>query len=88
MIPFSPTHIEQDIIADNIDDLKSEWINTRPRTKQFVKTLSAFIGNRNTLCLNSATALLEVILRRFGVGPGDEVIVPAYTYSAIANRLM
>ena len=88
MIPFSPPHIDQDIIDEVVAALKSGWITTGPRTKQFEKDLSAYNGNPNTLCLNSATAGLEIILRWFGVGPGDEVIVPAYTYSATANVVM
>ena len=88
MIPFSPPHIDQEIIDEVVAALKSGWITTGPRTKQFEKDLSAYNGNPNTLCLNSATAGLEIILRWFGVGPGDEVIVPAYTYSATANVVM
>ena len=88
MIPFSPPHIDQEIIDEVVAALKSGWITTGPRTKQFEKDLSVYNGNPNTLCLNSATAGLEIILRWFGVGPGDEVIVPAYTYSATANVIM
>jgi dTDP-4-amino-4,6-dideoxygalactose transaminase len=88
MIPFSPPHIDQEIIDEVTAALKSGWITTGPRTKQFEKDLSAYNGNPNTLCLNSATAGLEIVLRWFGVGPGDEVIVPAYTYSATANVVM
>ena len=88
MIPFSPPHIDQAIIDEVTAALRSGWITTGPRTKQFEKDLSAYNGNPNTLCLNSATAGLEIILRWFGVGPGDEVIVPAYTYSATANVVM
>lgn len=88
MIPFSPPHIDQAIIDEVVAALKSGWITTGPRTKKFEQLLSAYNGNPNTLCLNSATAGLEIILRWFGVGPGDEVIVPAYTYSATANVVM
>ncbi len=88
MIPFSPPHIDQAIIDEVTAALKSGWITTGPRTKQFEKDLSAYNGNPYTLCLNSATAGLEIMLRWFGVGPGDEVIVPAYTYSATANVVM
>ena len=65
--------------------LRSGWITTGPRTKKFEKELSAYNGNAATLCLNSATAGLEVMLKWFGVKEGDEVILPAYTYSATAN---
>ena len=85
MIPFSPPRIDEKIINEVIEALKSGWITTGPRTKEFEKRLSSYNGNKATLCLNSATAGLEIMLRWFGVGPGDEVIVPAYTYCATAN---
>lgn len=88
MIPFSPPHIHEDIINEVVATLKSGWITTGPRTKQFEKEITAYCGNKATICLNSATAGLEIMLRWFGVGPGDEVIVPAYTYSATANVVM
>jgi len=88
MIPFSPPRIDDKIIAEVTAALKSGWITTGPRTKDFEKKLSAYCGNKNTLCLNSATAGLEIMLRWFGVGVGDEVILPAYTYSATANVVM
>lgn len=85
MIPFSPPRIDQKIIDEVTAVLKSGWITTGPRTKLFEKKLTEYCGCKSTLCLNSATAGLEVILRWFGVKEGDEVIVPAYTYSATAN---
>lgn len=85
MIPFSPPHIDQKIIDAVSETLKSGWITTGPKTKQFEKALTAYNGNKATLCLNSATAGLEIILRWFGVTEGDEVILPAYTYCATAN---
>jgi len=85
MIPFSPPHIDDEIIAEVIAALKSGWITTGPRTKLLEKELSRYNNNPATLCLNSATAGLEIMLRWFGVGSGDEVILPAYTYSATAN---
>lgn len=85
MIPFSPPHIDQKIIDEVTAALKSGWITTGPRTKDFEKKLTAYTGSKSTLCLNSATAGLEIILRWYGVGAGDEVILPAYTYSATAN---
>ncbi len=85
MIPFSPPRIDDKIIAEVTAALKSGWITTGPRTKEFEKKLTAYCGNQATLCLNSATAGLEIMLRWFGVGEGDEVILPAYTYSATAN---
>ncbi len=85
MIPFSPPHIDQKIIDEVSKVLKSGWITTGPRTKLFEKELTKYCGNQSTLCLNSATAGLEIILRWFGVKEGDEVILPAYTYCATAN---
>lgn len=88
LIPFSPPRIDDEIIREVTAALKSGWITTGPRTKQFEKELSAYNGNPGTLCLNSATAGLEIMLRWFGVKAGDEVILPAYTYSATANVVM
>ena len=85
MIPFSPPRIDQKIIDEVVDTLKSGWITTGPKTKLFEKKLSEYYGCKATLCLNSATAGLELMLRWFGVKEGDEVIIPAYTYSATAN---
>jgi dTDP-4-amino-4,6-dideoxygalactose transaminase len=85
MIPFSPPRIDQKIIDEVTLALKSGWITTGPRTKLFEKKITEFCGNKTTIALNSATAGLELVLRWFGVGPGDEVILPAYTYCATAN---
>lgn len=85
MIPFSPPHIDQKIVDEVSKVLLSGWITTGPRTKLFEKELTNYCGNKATLCLNSATAGLEIILRWYGVQQGDEVILPAYTYSATAN---
>jgi len=88
MIPFSPPHINEKVIEEVTKVLRSGWITTGPRTKAFEKELTAYCGNEVTLCLNSATAGLEIMLRWFGVKEGDEVILPAYTYSATANVVM
>jgi len=85
MIPFSPPRIDQKIIDEVTDTLRSGWITTGPKTKRFEKELTKYAGNKATVCVNSATAGLEVMLRWFGVQPGDEVILPAYTYAATAN---
>ena len=85
MISFSPPRIDQKIIDAVSDTLRSGWITTGPRTKLFEKKLTEFSGNKATLCVSSATAGLELMLRWFGVGEEDEVIVPAYTYAATAN---
>ena len=85
MIPFSPPRIDDKICNEVVAALKSGWITTGPRTKLFEKKITEYCGNKNTLCLNSATAGLEIMMRWFGVKEGDEVILPAYTYSATAN---
>lgn len=87
-IPFSPPRIDQLIIDEIIDTLKSGWITTGPKTRKFEKMLCEYTGAPNVLCLNSATAGLELALRCLGTGPGDEVIVPAYTYAASANVIV
>src|SRR5436190_15016898 len=84
-IPFSPPRIDQKTIDEVIDTLKSGWITTGPKTKRFEFELQKYTGCQRVLCLNSATAGLEIMLRWFGVKEGDEVIIPAYTYSATAN---
>jgi len=88
MIPFSPPKIYDEIIDEVVDTLKSGWITTGPKTKLFEKNLATYCGNEKTLCLNSATAGLEIMLRWFGVGKGDEVIIPVYTYCATANVVL
>ncbi len=88
MIPFSPPRIDDKIIEEVTAALKSGWITTGPRTKLFEKKITEYCGNKTTLCLNSATAGLEIMLRWYGVGQGDEVILPAYTYSATANVII
>ncbi len=85
MIPFSPPKITDELVKAVEEVLRSGWITTGPRTKQLEKKLAEHCNVPNVLCLNSATAGLEIILRWFGVTKGDEVIVPAYTYSATAN---
>src|ERR1017187_3856711 len=88
MIPFALPRIDQKIIDEVTSVLKSGWLTTGSRTKIFEQKLTDYSGCKNTLCLNSATAGLELILRWFGVGEGDEVILPAYTYSATANVIV
>ena len=88
MIPFSPPHIKQEAIDEVVDTLKSGWITTGPKTKLFETKITEYCGHKKTLCVNSATFGLEAILRWFGVGKGDEVIIPAYTYTATANTVV
>lgn len=88
MIPFSPPRMDQKIIDEVVDTLKSGWITTGPKTKKFEHRLTAYCGNKATLAVNSNTIGMEVVLRWFGVQEGDEVIVPAYTYCATANVIV
>lgn len=85
MIPFSPPHIDEEIVNEVADTLRSGWITTGPRTKRFEEMIAEYCGVRNVVCVSSNSAGMELVLRWFGVGPGDEVIVPAYTYCATAN---
>ena len=85
MIPFSPPRIDEKTIAEVTDALQSGWITTGPKTKLFEEKLAEFIGVSHVVCLNSATAGMQLILNWLGVKAGDEVIVPAYTYCATAN---
>ena len=84
-IPFSPPDITEEEIAAVCDTLRSGWITTGPKTKQFEKEISAYTNACGTACLSSATAALECTLRILGIGAGDEVIVPSYTYTASAS---
>ena len=84
-IPFSPPDIGEEEIKEVVKALRSGWITTGPRTKEFEKQVAEFCGVKRAVCLNSATACLEMALRLLGVGPGDEVITSAYTYSASAS---
>ncbi|QWQ39039.1 DegT/DnrJ/EryC1/StrS aminotransferase family protein [Gemella sp. zg-570] len=81
-IPFSPPDISNEEIAAVTEVLKSGWITTGPKTKELEKKLSEYTQSPKTVCLNSATAALELILRVLEIGQGDEVIVPAMTYTA------
>ncbi|MCK5762676.1 MAG: DegT/DnrJ/EryC1/StrS aminotransferase family protein [Clostridiales bacterium] len=85
MIPFSPPRIDDKIIEAVSDALRSGWITTGPRTKEFEKQITKYTSCKNTLCVNSASAGLELVLRWYGISEGDEVIIPAYTYAATAN---
>ncbi len=87
-IPFSPPDISDSEIAEVIQVLKSGWITTGPRTKELEKRLAEFCHTSKVVCLNSATAAEELNLRICGIGPGDEVIVPAYTYTASASAVI
>lgn len=88
MIPFSPPRIDQRVIDEVTEALKSGWITTGPRTKLFEKKLTEYCGNKATVAVNSWTQGMELFLRWYGIGEGDEVILPAYTYCASANVII
>ena len=85
MIPFSPPDITEAEINEVIDTLKSGWITTGPKTKELERRVAERCRTSKAVCLNSNTACSEMTLRLLGVGPCDEVIVPAYTYTATAS---
>lgn len=84
-IPFSPPDITEQEIEEVASALRSGWITTGPRTKELERQVAAFCGTQRAVCLNSQTACAEMALRVLGIGPDDEVIVPAYTYTATAS---
>ncbi len=84
-IPFSPPDISEKEIDRVVEVLKSGWITTGPKTKEFERQIADMCNTQKAVCLNSATACMEMILRFFGIGEGDEVITSAYTYSASAS---
>lgn len=86
-IPFSPPDITEEEIAAVADALRSGWITTGPKTKEFEREIAKYCHTEYAACLNSATACMEMTLRLFGVGPGDEVITTAYTYTATASAI-
>ncbi len=88
MIPFSPPRIDQQVIDEVTAALKSGWITTGPRTKAFEKNITAYCGCKTTVAVNSWTMGMQVLLHWWGIGEGDEVILPAYTYCASANVIV
>lgn len=84
-IPFSPPDMSEDEINEVADTLRNGWITTGPKVKEFERQIADFVGVNKAVCLNSQTACAEMALRVLGVGEGDEVIVPAYTYTASAS---
>lgn len=84
-IPFSPPDMSEAEVAEVAEALRSGWITTGPRTKEFERVIAQYCHTDKAVCLNSATACMELILRVLGVGPGDEVITCAYTYTATAS---
>ena len=84
-IPFSPPDMTEQEVAEVREAILSGWITTGPRTKKLEQQISEFVHTDKTVCLNSATASMEMVLHLLGIGSGDEVIVPAYTYTATAS---
>lgn len=84
-VPFSPPDMTEAEANEVREAILSGWITTGPRTKKLEKIISDYVGTDKTVCLNSATAAMEIALRLLGIGNGDEVIVPAYTYTATAS---
>lgn len=84
-IPFSPPDMTEEEAKLASEAILSGWITTGPKTKEFERQIAAYVGTNKAVCLNSATAAMEMALRLIGVGPEDEVIVPAYTYTASAS---
>lgn len=84
-VEFSPPDITEEEIQEVAAALRSGWITTGPRTKEFERGIAAFCGTKHAVCLNSATACMEHTLRVMGIGPGDEVITTAYTYTATCS---
>ena len=84
-IPFSPPDMSEAEAKLASEAILSGWITTGPKTKEFERQIAAYVGTKKAVCLNSATAAMEMALRLIGVGPDDEVIVPAYTYTASAS---
>ena len=84
-VPFSPPDMTEQEAKEVRDAILSGWITTGPRTKKLEQLISEYVHTEKTVCLNSATASMEMVLHLLGIGPGDEVIVPAYTYTATAS---
>ncbi len=86
-VPFSPPDIGEEEIAEVTQALRSGWITTGPRTKEFERRIAQFCHTSRAVCLSSATACMEMVMRAMGIGPGDEVITTAYTYTATCSSI-
>ncbi|MCQ2386442.1 MAG: DegT/DnrJ/EryC1/StrS family aminotransferase, partial [Clostridia bacterium] len=84
-VSFSPPDISEEEVSEVAEALRSGWITTGPRTKELEKKIAAWVGTEKCVCLNSQTACAEMALHLLGIGPGDEVITSAYTYTASAS---
>jgi len=87
-IPFSPPYITENVLNEVQDSLKSGWITTGPKVKRLEELVSKYTSTPETLCVNSATSGLILCLKWYGIGQGDEVIIPAYTYAATALAII
>src|SRR5690606_2625357 len=87
-IPFSPPFIDDDVKREVLDTLESGWITSGPKVLELEQHLCQLTGLGTVACCNSATSGLLLALRWYGVGPGDEVIIPSYTYAATALAVM
>src|SRR4030042_5994074 len=87
-IPFSPPDITKKEIKEIIKTLKSGWITTGPRTKEFEKKLAEYCDTDKAVCLNSATSCLEILLKLLEIREGDEVITTPYTYASTPNTIL
>ena len=88
VIPFSPPYIDKDIINEVNETLTSGWITTGPKVKLLEEEFNNYVNCQKTICVNSWTSGAILILKWLGIGPGDEVLIPAYTYSATALAIM
>ena len=88
LIPFAPPYIDEDIISEVTDTLKSGWITSGPRVKELETKIEEYTGAPRVLCVNSATSALSFVMKWFGIGEGDEVIVPSYTYCSTAVTVL
>ena len=84
-IPFSPPDMTELEVEGAADAIRSGWITTGPKTKKFERRIAEYCHTKKAVCLNSQTACAEMVLHLLGIGPGDEVLVPAYTYTASAS---
>lgn len=87
-IPFSPPYIDEDVIAEVTDTLRSGWITTGPKVKQLELLSKKFLEVEKAICVNSWTSGATLVFKWLGIGPGDEVIIPAYTYAATALTVL
>ena len=87
-IPFSPPYIDDDVLNEVTDSLRSGWITTGPKVKRLEELVSHYTAAPNVLCVNSATSGLMLSLAWYGIKKGDEVIIPSYTYAATALAVL